>query len=227
MQDVDLELVLLADASGSIDSAELKFQREGYATALAHPDVLRAILGGARQKIAITYVEWGSEAWQDVVVAWTIVDGVASARRFGEELLAAPRRAFGANAIGSAIAKGQALIEGNDIRGERLVIDLSADSARSWSGVPIALARAEALARGIVINGLAIACRDQGCGGRPLAEDLEAAFEREIIGGPGSFVVTADGQTSFAEAVRKKLVLEISVRPQDPGVRLAQQPRVQ
>ena len=30
-QDTDLELVLLADASGSIDQREIEFQRQGYA----------------------------------------------------------------------------------------------------------------------------------------------------------------------------------------------------
>jgi hypothetical protein len=36
---VDLELVLLADASRSIDDAEIRFQREGYAAAITHPEV--------------------------------------------------------------------------------------------------------------------------------------------------------------------------------------------
>lgn len=220
--DVDLELVLLADASGSIDSKELQFQRQGYISALVRPEVLRAIAGGARRRIAITYVEWGNDQWQDVVVPWTIIDGEASARAFGAALLAAPRRAHGGNAIGSAIAAAQYLIEGNDIRGERKVIDLSADSANSWSGIPISVARAEALAKGIVINGLAILCRETGCSGRPLTYDLEAAFERDIIGGPGSFVITADSSTSFEDAVRKKLILEISAVPTDVrGSRLA------
>ncbi len=53
---VDLELVLLADASGSIDNAEILFQRQGYATAITHPDVLNAIAGGYLRRIAITYV---------------------------------------------------------------------------------------------------------------------------------------------------------------------------
>ena len=221
--DVDLELVLLADASGSIDSSELRFQRQGYATALVHPEVLRAIVGGARRRIAVTYVEWGNDQWQDVVVPWTIIDGAESARAFGATLLERPRRAHGGNAIGSALAAAQLLIETNDIRGERKVIDLSGDSANSWSGIPIPVARAEALAHGIVINGLAIACRDQGCSGRPMPYNLEDAFERDIIGGPGSFVVTADSSTSFEDAVRKKLILEISAAPAE-GVRLARRP---
>ena len=49
--------------------------------------------------------------------------------------------------------------------------------------------------------------------------NLEEAFERDIIGGPGSFVVTADSSTSFEDAVRKKLILEISAAPAE-GVRL-------
>jgi uncharacterized protein DUF1194 len=208
--EVDVKLVLLADASGSIDGTELSLQRQGYASALAHPEVLRAIAQGLRRRIAIVYVEWGNDQWQDVVVPWTVIDGPASARAFGAALLEQPRRAHGGNAIGSAIAKGQSLIDGPEFRAERNVIDLSADSANSWSGIPIPLARGEALARGTVINGLAILCRENPCSGRPMSYDLEAAFARDIIGGPGSFVVTADSTTSFEDAVRKKLVLEIS-----------------
>src|SRR5688572_22941816 len=36
-EDVDLELVFLADSSGSIDSAETAFQRRGHGDALQHP----------------------------------------------------------------------------------------------------------------------------------------------------------------------------------------------
>jgi hypothetical protein len=209
---VDLELVLLADASGSIDADEIRFQRESYALALRDPEILSAIrVGGYLGRIAVAFVEWGDLSHQNIVVPWTVIDGAASAEAFGAALMAAPRRAFGRNAIGSALAFAQALIEGNGLAGERLVIDLSADSANSWGGPPIAEARAAVLAAGITINGLAVACRH--CSGRPIAYDLEAAFARNIIGGPASFVVTADSRTSFAEAVRRKLLLEIAGRP--------------
>ena len=90
------------------------------------------------------------------------------------------------------------------------MIDFSADSAYSFGGVPIAEARAAALLDDIVINGLAILCRSPECSGRPVGYDLEAAFAQLIVGGPGSFVITADGPESFAEAVRRKLLLEIA-----------------
>lgn len=212
-ESVDLELVLLADASGSIDEAEIRFQRQGYAAAITDPDILAAIALGHDRRIAVTYVEWGQADSQDVVVPWTVIDGPDSAAAFAEALLAAPRHAVGMNAIGSALAAGQALIEGNHIAGYRRVIDISADSANSWGGVPIAEARAAALAADITINGLAILCRH--CSGRPIDYDLEAAFAAWIVAGPGAFVITADDKTSFAEAVRKKLLLEIAGPP--PG----------
>jgi len=214
---VDLELVFLADASGSIDNAEIQFQRQGYAAAITHPQVLNAIADGLHQRIALAYVEWGDADSQDLVVPWTIIDGSESARAFAAALLAAPRRAFGYNAIGTALITAQALIEGNDIAGLRKVIDISADSANNWDGISIADARASVTATGITINGLAILCREDACGGRPVLYDVEAAFAKEIIGGPGAFVVTADGRDSFAESVRKKMVLEIADHEMQPA----------
>jgi len=213
---VDLELVLLADASRSIDDAEIRFQRRGYADAIVHPDVLNAILGGYERRIAVTYVEWGDETSQEIVVPWTIIDGAESAAAFAARLMATPRLASGPNAIGNALAAAHALIEGNDIEGHREVIDFSGDSANSFGGIPIEVARAAALADDIVINGLAILCRH--CeSGRPVWYDLEEAFARYIVGGPGAFVVTADRNLSFAAAVRRKMLLEIAGRSDGDG----------
>ena len=187
--------------------------------------MIGAITQGLTQKIAVTYVEWGEASSQEVVVPWSIIDGPDSAAAFAKRLLETPRLAFGPNAIGNALAAGQALIESNDIEGLRKVIDISGDSANNWGGVPITLARDTAVANQIVINGLAILCRN--CNGRPVTYDLEAAFEELIIGGPASFVVTADGRESFADAVRKKLLLEIAGPPADPDRRLARRPGAQ
>lgn len=209
---VDLELVLLADASRSIDDEEIMFQREGYAVSITHPEVLGAIRSGYEQRIAVTYVEWGGVDSQEIVLPWTIIDGPASANAFARKLLQIPRRAFGANAIGNALTVAHGLIIANDITGTRKVIDFSGDSAYNFGGIPIAEARAAALAQGITINGLAILCH-QCPSGRPGFYELETAFAELIMGGPGSFVVTADRGARFAMAVRRKLVLEIAGLP--------------
>ncbi|SLN10506.1 DUF1194 domain-containing protein [Oceanibacterium hippocampi] len=214
---VDIELVLLADASGSIDEAETLFQRASYAAAVTDPAVLAAMTGGYQGRIALTYVEWGNEYSQDVVVPWTVIDGIEAATVFAEALLSQPRRAFGLNAIGSAIAFAHRLIEENDHEGLRRVIDFSGDSANNWGGIGIEAARRAAIDDDIVINGLAILCR--GCNGRPVDYDLEAAFRDFIIGGVGAFVVTADDKASFAQAVRNKMLLEVAGRT--PGEAVA------
>ncbi|MFP4406156.1 DUF1194 domain-containing protein [Rhodosalinus sp.] len=208
-QDVDLELVLLADASGSIDADEIRFQRQGYAEAITDPSVLQAIAETAYGSIAVTYVEWAGADSQGVVVPWTVIAGPDSAARFAEALMGPPRMAYGRNAIGSALLAAKRLIEENDIDGWRKVIDFSGDSPNNFGGPPIRAARDEVLAAGITINALAILCRfcsGQAGGGA----NLEAIYEERIIGGPGAFVVTADDMESFADAVRRKLILEIS-----------------
>ncbi|NUB43946.1 DUF1194 domain-containing protein [Fertoebacter nigrum] len=204
-QEVDLELVLLADASGSITQSEIEFQRLGYATAITDPAVLNAIRSNLTGSIAVTYVEWAAN--QAIVVDWTVIDSAESAAGFAAALLPPPRLASGRNAIGAALLEGKRLIEDNSITGLRRVIDFSGDSTGNFSGPSIAEARAEVLAAGITINGLPIVCLD--CSGGERSE-LAQDYERQIIGGPGAFVVAADGNASFAEAVRRKLILEIA-----------------
>jgi hypothetical protein len=203
--EVDLELVLLADASGSITDDEIAFQRQGYAAAITDPAVLGAIANTLTGSIAVTYVEWAAN--QATVVDWTLIDGPQAAERFAAALLEPPRQAYGRNAIGAALVEGQRLIERNGFDGFRRVIDFSGDSANNYGAPPTAVARDQVVAAGITINGLPILCLDCAGGAR---RGLEAAYEEQIIGGPGAFVVLADGRNSFAAAVRRKLILEIS-----------------
>ena len=205
-QDVELELVLLADASGSISQAEVRFQREGYAAALTDPRVLDAIAGTAYGAIAVTYVEWASDT---VVVAdWARIDGLESAQRFSDELIGKPRQAFGRNAIGRALLNGKRLIDTNRFDGWRKVIDFSGDSPNNYAGPRIEDARDTVVAAGITINALPILCRF--CDTPQRYPDLAAIYRERIIGGPGAFVVTAANEQDLADAIRRKLILEIT-----------------
>lgn len=207
---VDVELVLAADGSGSIDDAELALQRRGYAEALAHPQVLRAIQSGLYGRIAVAFVEWGGPDSQHTIVDWTVIATEADARAFGDALLAAPRAAVGWNSISEAIHYSTRLIEGNEFRGLRKIIDVSGDGPQI-GGRPLPLARAAANALGITVNGLVVKSRGGGYPG-PRGEPLEQHYENDVIIGPGAFVMVADENRSFAEAVRRKLILEIAMR---------------
>jgi len=212
---VDLELVFAADGSGSIDNEELAFQRAGYAAAITDPVVLNAIRGGFHQKIAVAYVEWGSAFSQHTIVDWTVIDGPESAQRFADQLVAEPRAATGWNSISEAVAYSQNMMLTNAYEGGRMIIDVSADSG-NYGGRPMALARADAIAADIRINALVINKPGSGLPGLGPGS-LADYFEREVIAGPGAFVIIAQNREEFADAILKKMILEVAGRAPKDG----------
>jgi hypothetical protein len=219
-EEVDLELVLAADGSGSIDDDELRLQREGWATALTSEEVLAGIGNGLTGKIAIAYVEWGGPSSQVTVVDWQIVSDAASATAFAEKLRTRPRGAQGYNSISNAIDYSVKLVETNDYDGTRKIIDVSGDGP-NIGGRPLAAARGDALAKNFTINGLAIR-RPGGRPGGPGGMALETYYAEAVIGGPGSFVEIADSEQPFALAAKRKLVQEIAGRlPARPVTQLS------
>jgi hypothetical protein len=207
-EEVDVELVLAADGSGSIDDDELALQRQGYADAVTSPEVLDAIASGIHGRIAVAYVEWGGPTSQHVIVDWAVIDGAASAAAFAEALVTRPRAARGYNSISAAIDFSVNLIETNAHQGLKKVIDVSGDGP-NIGGRDVRAARDDAVNLGVTINGLVIV-RPGGQVRRVAGEPLDVHYERDIIGGPGAFVMRADETNSFPEAVRRKMVLEIA-----------------
>jgi hypothetical protein len=212
---VDVELVLAADGSGSIDDDELAFQRRGYAEAVLSAEVLNAIRDGIHQAVAVAYIEWGGPASQHTIVDWMVIRDEASASAFAKALVTRPRAAWGYNSISAAIDYSVHKLETNAHEGIRRVIDVSGDGP-NIGGRSIHAARDEAVGKGIVINGLVI----QRPGGQPRivgGRPLSLVYEQDVIGGPASFVMVADENVSFADAVRRKMVLEIAgLTPSDP-----------
>jgi hypothetical protein len=214
---VDLELVLAADGSGSIDNDELRLQRQGWADALRSPDVLNAIRIGMIGAIAVAYFEWGGPDSQVLIADWHVVKDAASAETFAQVLLTRPRGAVGYNSISNAIDFGVRLVESNAHEGTRRVIDISGDGP-NYGGRSLSAARADALAKGFIINALAIR-RPGGRPGGPGGQPLEDYYAKSVIGGPGAFVEIADEERPFALAARRKLVNEIASLPDCGQVR--------
>jgi len=205
---VDTALVLAVDASGSIDSDEFRLQKEGIAEAVTDPGILRAIRGGAHQRVAIAYVEWGGPRMVRTVVGWHMVEGAASAKAFADAVIAAPRSPQSFNAIGDAIDHSVELLKACPCQPTRRVIDVSGDNTDNRSLRPVSVARDAAVAQGIIINALAILESDRvGVSGKPW---LVEAYEAEVIGGFGAFVVSAKDRSDFTRALRFKMVREIA-----------------
>jgi hypothetical protein len=216
---VDLELILAIDVSGSVDEEEAALQRRGYLAALVHPQVLQAISGGEKRKIGITYMEWAGYHYQRVVVDWAVISDKASAERFVSRIAEVPISTERWTSISGAIEFAMKRFDASPYRGTRRVIDISGDG-RNNNGRDLAEVRREALERGIVINGLPIVNDRPTRWGTPPERDLDLYYRDHVIGGPGSFYIVADGFHAFANAIRTKLVREISGAPGGGVVRV-------
>jgi hypothetical protein len=216
---VDLELILAIDVSGSVDEEEGALQRRGYLAALVHPQVLQAISGGEKRKIGITYVEWAGYHYQRVVVDWAVISDKATAESFVARIAQVPVSTERWTSISGAIEFAMRRFEASPYRGTRRVIDVSGDG-RNNNGRDLAEVRREALERGIVINGLPIVNDRPTRWGTPPERDLDLYYRDRVIGGPGSFYIVADGFHAFANAIRTKLVREISGAPGGGVVRV-------
>jgi len=198
---VDLVLVLAVDASGSVDAVRFALQKRGYVAAFRHPRVLTAIRSGPNQAIAVTMVQWTGPALQVQVVGWTKIGEEETAGAFAAAIEDAPRALFGGGtSISGAIDHGRMLLRGSPFHASRHVIDVSGDGSNN-RGRPADLARDDAVAAGIGINGLPILA---------LEPDLDRYYYDHVIGGPGAFVVAAQSYETFADAILKKLITEIA-----------------
>ncbi len=212
---VDLLLVLAADVSRSVDEKEFKLQREGFAAAMVDPRVLRAMTGGPTGRIAVIFVEWGSEFEQRVVVDWALISGERDAQDVAQRMLGAPRSFWGRTSISAAIEFSMAALARSPFQSDRHVIDVSGDGTNN-SGIDVVAARDAAIAKGVTINGLVILSEE------PLPTNpshthppggLTAYFENNVIGGPGAFVIEAEGFETFRQSIISKLIKEIAWLP--------------
>ena len=215
---VDLLLVLAADVSRSVDEKKFKLQRDGYAAAIADPRVVRAMTGGPAGRIALSFMEWASSGEQIVIVEWTSVGNEADARKISERVREAPRAFMGRTSISGAIDYSMGMLGRSPFQAPRRVIDVSGDGTHN-SGRPVTVARDEAIAAGVTINGLVILSEV------PLPTNpqhthppggLTAYYENNVIGGPGAFVLEAESFESFGQLMISKLIKEIASRPARP-----------
>jgi hypothetical protein len=199
--EADVALVLAVDVSGSVDDRRFKLQREGIAAALESDDFVAVLAGGYNQTIEIAVVEWAEE--QSVVVPWTII-------RCREDLLAVAHRLRHATRSwlhartdpNGGIAAADQLFSSKPLPSIRQVIDVSGDGRQNSGEMPTSTSRDDAVARGTIINGLPITSG--------IEPDIDAWYRDNVIGGPGAFLIVADGFDAFADAFRKKLTIEVA-----------------
>ena len=209
--DVDVNLVLAIDASGSVSDDRFELQKQGYAAAFRNPRVLAAIRAGDQRAISVSMVQWTGPTLHVIVVPWVTIRDQKSALAVADAIDASTRKIFGGGtSLSGAIDYGVIMLTGSATMATRQIIDISGDGSNNIGREP-AQARDEAVAMGIRINGLPILT---------LEPDLEVYYRQNVIGGPAAFVIPAQNYDQFADAILRKLIAEIS--QDQPKIRLAQ-----
>jgi Protein of unknown function (DUF1194) len=199
--EVDLMLVLAVDASGSVSQRRFELQKQGYAAAFRNPRVLKAIQSLMTQSIGVTMFQWTGPRLQVPVVPWTQIKDAATAEDFAGAIERVPRQLFGGGtSISGAIDYARLILLQSPFMASRRTIDVSGDGANNI-GRPVQFARDEAVKDGITINGLPILA---------VEPDLDTYYFENVIGGPGAVMVPAESFESFADAILKKLIIEIA-----------------
>jgi Protein of unknown function (DUF1194) len=210
---VDVNVVTALDASDSMMRHEEWIEFDGMARAVSDAAFLAAVQAGVHHRIGFPAFTWSSHGNLQVVVPWTVLGSPPDAESIAGSLRKVPRYDDRAadirqdDATGSrdrltdlsaAIRFGLDLLEAAPHRARRLVLNVSGNGVDNSGEGPQA-ARAEALRAGAIINGLVIG----------EAHGIADYYRRQVIGGPGSFLIQARQPADIARAMLRKLLLDL------------------
>jgi hypothetical protein len=212
-------LSLAIDVSGSVNTTEYNLQMDGYAAAF-NSSAVQNYLDAATDDIAVQVVFFGTNA--AIGTPYTILSDSASAAAFANTLANLVRPFQGNTNIADGIFEARLAManfitavnndlnpNNNVLPDARRIIDVSGDGIQNVGVNPIPMLTAErdaAHASGIVINGLAI------------TSDLASlpTYYNTNVRTPTGFVITANGFEAFGDAVRDKIIREITGNPEVP-----------
>ena len=198
--EVDVALVFAVDCSGSVSNERMTLYIEGHATAVTSPGFLAGLTNLPTGRMALAYVAWSNHDRQQFLVPWQVVDGPAAAAVWANTLRTAVRPGAGFTSIAGAIDFCHDQLLHVAPPAARRVIDVVADGQNN-DGRPVMAARDEAVAAGIVINGLPVLDNEP---------DLDTYFAEEVVGGPACFVLAVRDTATLIDAIRRKLLAEIA-----------------
>lgn len=202
----DLALVLAIDASSSVNSDEYALQMKGMAAALLDTEVQEAILSLGGMYMAA--FEWNGRMNQKMLFNWSQLNTEADIFALAEALAKHERNSEKSpTALGSALGYAHRLFPQLPTKCFRQVIDVSGDGLNN-EGIPPKQVFAMWDFSKITVNGLAINGSD------PLHDsahqDVMTYYRRNVLHGHGSFLVIAENFEAFEEAMKKKLLKEIT-----------------
>ena len=198
--ELDLALVFAVDCSGSVSNERMAMYIDGHAAAVTSPAFLAGMANLPGGRMALAYVAWSNQDKQQYLVPWQVVDGPQTAAVWANTLRNAVRPGAGFTSISGAIDFCHDHLLRVAPPATRRVIDIVADGKNN-DGRPVMAARDAAVAAGITINGLPVLANEPA---------LDAYFAEEVVGGVACFVLPVQDEATLLEAIRRKLLAEIS-----------------
>ncbi len=200
---VDTALVIAVDVSNSVDEQRYRLQMQGIADALEDPAVVGTILNGAQGAILVTIVAWSDQP--EIALDWTRIASKQEAAAIASRIRRLPRYSGEFTCVATMMRYlNNKVLPTVPARALRKVVDVSGDGADNCnSRVAAREIRDELVSYGTVINGLPILEGDQ-------KYTLEDWYEKNVRGGPGSFILPAESFADFGRAIRQKFIVEIS-----------------
>lgn len=209
------------DMSYSIDAEDLRVEIEGLAQAIRAPEVLDAIRAGAHGRIGFAVFAWHHDQFP-ILVAWTTIataeDAEAVARQIEARLLvdveieAREQAGFYIGRLtnlSQAIDHAAAMLREAPFATDRSVVNIIGDGEDNV-GEGAGSARDRAVEMGGVVNGVVLT-------GVP---EMLSYYRREVIGGPGAFVMSTAESAALVEALKRKFLQDLLVAGLDRPIPL-------
>ncbi len=202
-RNVSIELSLLVDVSGSVNTTEYNLQKTGYVNVFNNVGFWNAFQASGRT-LAVQYAEWSSPNQQSGT-AWTQIGNATEAGLFANAIGMFSRAGTGSTAVGAALNYGVNQLNTNNFAGERRIIDISGDGCNN-NGVTAISGRNNAVLNNIIVNGITIGTENGDCGGL----SLSAWYAANVVTSTG-FLETADSFDDFNTAIERKIGRELGV----------------
>ncbi|MBV6633613.1 MAG: DUF1194 domain-containing protein [Alphaproteobacteria bacterium] len=203
---VDTLLLLAIDASASVSQSVLATQLEGHASAFRDEGVQAALRSGPAGEIAVGVMLWSSPVDTRLTLPWRIVRTPEDAWRLAADIATIPgTERAGSTGLGSAMAAGRRHLLNAPYTAPRLIIDISSNGFSNIGPRPDAVKPSLQEAE-IEVNGLVIL--DE-------YDWLAQYFSKSVITGYAPFVMVAHQERDYADALLRKLIRELSYRPNE------------
>lgn len=201
---VDVALVLAVDGSGSVDNREYQFQQQAIARSFRDPEVMAALKMAGTVSVAVVF--WGDASKPVYPTEAVTIHDTSDAERFSRIIENLPRRTLGNTGLGAGLTAALDRF-GNMGCAHRSIINVSGDGKET--NVPrqrlqtarAGQARDRARSMNVTINALVISSAERG---------LYDYYKRKVITGPGAFVMEISDYSDYAEALKMKLIREIT-----------------